>query len=106
MRLPHGSEVQGGQRRADATWQVSQSYVAYPEIGKLLRNRDFRHALALGIDRDQLNETFWRGIGTPGSIGGTGLTTRACRSSPTCSPMFCRAAGPARVSRRVPRGGR
>jgi peptide/nickel transport system substrate-binding protein len=33
-----------------------------------MRNREFRHALALGIDRDQLNETFWLGVGTPGSV--------------------------------------
>jgi peptide/nickel transport system substrate-binding protein len=52
---------------ADATWQTNQTYEADPEIGDLLRNRDFRHALSLGIDRDQLNETFWLGIGTPGS---------------------------------------
>ena len=25
-------------------------------------------ALALGIDRDQINEAFWLGIGTPGSV--------------------------------------
>ena len=24
---------------------------------------DFRHALSMGIDRDQLNETFWLGVG-------------------------------------------
>ena len=30
--------------------------------------RDFRRALSLGIDRDQLNETFWLGVGTPGSV--------------------------------------
>ncbi len=33
----------------------------------MARNRDFRHALALGIDRDQLNEAFWLGVGTAGS---------------------------------------
>src|SRR5207248_1491273 len=27
-----------------------------------------RHALSLGIDRDQLNEAFWLGVGTAGSI--------------------------------------
>jgi peptide/nickel transport system substrate-binding protein len=52
---------------SDSTWQTNQSYEADPEIGNLLRNRDFRHALSLGVDRDQLNETFWLGIGTPGS---------------------------------------
>src|SRR5881296_2384355 len=29
---------------------------------------DFRRALALGIDRDQINETFWLGTGTPSSV--------------------------------------
>ncbi|MCC7372854.1 MAG: ABC transporter substrate-binding protein [Chloroflexi bacterium] len=52
---------------ADAAWQINQSFSADPEIAKWLRNRDFRHALALGLDRDQLNETFWLGVGTPGS---------------------------------------
>ena len=41
---------------------------ADPEISKLLKNKDFRHALALGIDRDQLNEAFWLGVGTAGSV--------------------------------------
>jgi peptide/nickel transport system substrate-binding protein len=53
---------------ADCTLQLNQSFAADPEIGKWLRNRDFRHALSMGIDRDQLNETFWLGIGTPGSV--------------------------------------
>jgi peptide/nickel transport system substrate-binding protein len=53
---------------SDSTIHVNQSYEADPEIAKWLRNRDFRHALSLGIDRDQLNETFWLGTGTPGSI--------------------------------------
>jgi peptide/nickel transport system substrate-binding protein len=52
----------------DATIQTNQSYTADAEIGKWLRNRDFRHALALGVDRDQLNEVFWLGVGTPGSV--------------------------------------
>ena len=30
-------------------------------------NADFRRALSLAIDRDQLNETFWLGVATPGS---------------------------------------
>src|SRR5258708_11977825 len=38
-----------------------------PEMARWLNNRDFRHALALGIDRDQINETFFLGVGTPGS---------------------------------------
>ena len=38
-----------------------------PEIGKLLANRDFRRAIALSMDRDEINETFFVGIGVPGS---------------------------------------
>jgi peptide/nickel transport system substrate-binding protein len=53
---------------ADGSIQVNQSFDGDPEIVKWLRNADFRRALALGIDRDQLNETFWVGVGTPGSI--------------------------------------
>ena len=44
------------------------SYEADPEIAKWLNNADFRRALSLGIDRDQINETFWLGTGTPGSV--------------------------------------
>jgi peptide/nickel transport system substrate-binding protein len=52
---------------ADTVLQVNQSFRADPEIAKWLTNADFRRALSLGIDRDQLNETFWLGIGTTGS---------------------------------------
>jgi ABC-type transport system substrate-binding protein len=51
----------------DAGLRFNQSYNADPEIARWLTNRDFRIALSLGIERDQLNETFWLGIGTPGS---------------------------------------
>jgi len=52
---------------ADLALHLNTSYQADPEIGKWLRNVQFRRALSLGIDRDQLNETFWLGLGTPGS---------------------------------------
>ncbi len=51
----------------DACLFVNQTYNEDPEIAKWLQNRDFRIALSLGIDRDQLNETFWLGVGVPGS---------------------------------------
>ena len=38
------------------------------EIGKWIATPDFRRALGLGIDRDQLNQAFWLGLGTPGSV--------------------------------------
>ena len=53
---------------SDTTLFINQSYKADAEIAKWLTNADFRRALSMGIDRKQLNETFWLGIGTPGSI--------------------------------------
>ncbi len=52
---------------SDFMFHVNQSFTADAEIRKWLTNADFRRALSLGIDRDQLNETFWLGVGTPGS---------------------------------------
>ena len=52
---------------ADAIYQFNQTFDADPEIAKWLQNADFRRALSLAIDRDQLNETFWLGVATPGS---------------------------------------
>jgi peptide/nickel transport system substrate-binding protein len=55
------------QSGCDAALLVNTAYEADPEIAKWLTNKDFRHALALGIDRNQLNEALWLGLGTPGS---------------------------------------
>ena len=55
------------QSGADVALLLNTAYESDPEIAKWLTNRDFRHALALGIDREQVNEAFWLGIGTPGS---------------------------------------
>jgi peptide/nickel transport system substrate-binding protein len=52
---------------ADIILMLNQSYDADPEVAKWLQNVEFRRALSLGIDRDQLNETFWLGLGVPGS---------------------------------------
>ncbi|HEY2902842.1 MAG TPA: ABC transporter substrate-binding protein, partial [Polyangia bacterium] len=52
---------------SDATLQTNLTYDGDAEIAKWLGTRDFRRALSLGIDRRQLNETFWLGVGTPGS---------------------------------------
>ena len=51
----------------DSVIFVNQTFKGDPEIARLLANADFRHALSMGIDRDQLNETFWLGLGTPGA---------------------------------------
>ncbi len=53
---------------SDVAIHMGNAYTADPEISKLIKNKDFRHALSLGIDRDQLNEAFWLGVGSPGSV--------------------------------------
>lgn len=52
---------------SDVAIHIGNAYSGDPEIAKWLKNKDFRHALSMGIDRDQLNEAFWLGVGTPGS---------------------------------------
>ena len=52
---------------SDTTLHVNMDYRLDPVVGKLLATADFRRALSLGIDRDQMNETFWLGLATPGS---------------------------------------
>jgi peptide/nickel transport system substrate-binding protein len=52
---------------SDTTLQPNTSFKADPEIAKWLTSADFRRALSMGIDRNQLNETFFLGVGTPGS---------------------------------------
>lgn len=47
---------------------VNQSFDADPEVAKWLTNRDFRRALSMGIDRDQINEAFFLGTGVTGSL--------------------------------------
>jgi peptide/nickel transport system substrate-binding protein len=44
------------------------SYEADPEIARWIGTADFRRALSLGIDREQLNEAFFLGLGVPGSV--------------------------------------
>lgn len=51
----------------DAGLYCNQSYEEDKELARWLRSREFRYALSMGIDRDQLNETFWLGLGKPGS---------------------------------------
>jgi len=55
------------QHGADGAFMFNQSYQADEEIGKWLRNADFRRALSLAVDRDSINEIIFLGIGVPGS---------------------------------------
>ncbi len=56
-----------GQFGGSAYIAVNLTYDGDPEVAKWLRNVDFRRALSLGIDRDQINEAYFLGLGTPGS---------------------------------------
>ncbi|MEX1021019.1 MAG: ABC transporter substrate-binding protein [Litorilinea sp.] len=55
------------QHGADGAFMFNQSYDADPEIGRLLKDVNFRRALSLGVDRDSINEIIFLGIGIPGS---------------------------------------
>ncbi|NPV08315.1 MAG: twin-arginine translocation signal domain-containing protein [Anaerolineae bacterium] len=51
---------------------VNQSWTGDPVVQDLLRNRDFRHALSYGINREEMNDLFWFGLATPGNpVGST-----------------------------------
>src|SRR5688500_8511247 len=50
-----------GDNGADCGLKFNLSFDADPEIAKWISNADFRRALMLGIDRDQINEVFWLG---------------------------------------------
>lgn len=57
-----------GEYGADAALHVNMAYNKDAEINKWFNTVDFRRALSLGVDRDELNETFWLGTATPGSV--------------------------------------
>ena len=52
---------------SDVALKFNMDYTLDLEIGKWLANTDFRRAVSMGIDREQLNEVFWLGLGVPGS---------------------------------------
>jgi peptide/nickel transport system substrate-binding protein len=45
---------------------VNQSYGDLP-LRELLQTKEFRHALSYGINREEMNDLFWHGIGEPGN---------------------------------------
>src|SRR5262249_14932961 len=49
---------------ADSQLYFNLAYTQDPEIRKWFQTTDFRRALSLGIDRGQLNDAFWLGLGT------------------------------------------
>jgi peptide/nickel transport system substrate-binding protein len=47
----------------DAALWVNQQYTADPELGEVLANQDFRIALSIGIDREEIRESAFLGLG-------------------------------------------
>ncbi len=52
---------------SDSMLFFNLAYKGDAEIRKWFQNPDFRRALAIGIDRGQLNEAFWLGLGVVGT---------------------------------------
>jgi peptide/nickel transport system substrate-binding protein len=50
---------------ADAVIAINQTYTADPEMGKVMAQKDFRIALSLAINRDQIKESVFLGLGEP-----------------------------------------
>jgi len=48
---------------ADAVIAINSTYTADPEMGKVMANKDFRIALSLAINRDQIKESVFLGLG-------------------------------------------
>jgi peptide/nickel transport system substrate-binding protein len=57
-----------GDYGGDMIMKFNMTYNEDPELHKWFHNRDFRRALSLAIDRDEINETFWLGVGVPRSV--------------------------------------
>ena len=66
------------QHGADGAFMFNQSYDKDPEVSKWLKTPDFRRALSVAVDRDQINEIIFLGIGVPGSA--------VVAESSVCSP--------------------
>jgi len=49
----------------DCVVRFNLAYDKDPEIGELIRTVEFRRALSLGVDRDQINQTFFLGSSVP-----------------------------------------
>lgn len=56
-----------GDYGSDIELMINLSYDADPGLAELFNNVDFRRALSLGVERDEINEIFFLGTGTSGS---------------------------------------
>jgi len=56
-----------GDYGTESQFRVNQNYTVDPYIGEWYRNTDFRRALSLGINRQEINDVFFLGLGVCGS---------------------------------------
>jgi peptide/nickel transport system substrate-binding protein len=63
---------------ADSELKFNLAYRGDPEIQKWFANVDFRRALALGIDREQINQAFFLGL----AVNGTSIPADVIPQSP------------------------
>ena len=63
---------------ADSELKFNFGYREDPEIQKWFANREFRRALALGIDREQINQAFYLGL----AVNGTSIPADILPQSP------------------------
>jgi peptide/nickel transport system substrate-binding protein len=68
--------LHSGDRASDVALWMNMSYDADPFYQSLMNNTKFKRALSIAIDRDEINELYYRGLGTPRAI-------TAIRSEPT-----------------------
>lgn len=59
--IGHWPETSGN----DAGTQINTEYNVDPELGRLFRTHAFREALNLGMDKEEINEVVFLGLGTP-----------------------------------------
>ena len=59
--IGHWPETSGN----DAGTQINTEYNVDAELGRLFRTHEFRQALNLGMDRGEINEVVFLGLGTP-----------------------------------------
>lgn len=57
-----------GDYGGDLIIKFNMTYDKDPEIAKWFHNSDFRRALSIAIQRDQINEMFWLGTSAPRSV--------------------------------------
>jgi peptide/nickel transport system substrate-binding protein len=47
---------------------INKTYAGDAELNKWYNNVDFRRAISIGINREELNEIFWLGLGVPSTV--------------------------------------